>query len=160
LNLTSLRDRRKQRLRLTGQLYRFGADSAPAHGGLLPMAGPTFSSGYTWRMTASKAEVVTIEITGENLQQHEAEMIAYLRQDPRLSLNSEILEAEGLHPQLGRIYVALKPSATVEATPVSVVVDRVKEYLVRPEAESCKPEMLRVFAPDGTIAEAFNQSSK
>jgi len=111
-------------------------------------------------MAALKSEVVTIEMTGENLQQHEADMIAHLRRDPRLSLNSEILESEGLSPQLGRIYVALKPSATLEATPVSVLVDTVKKYLIRPKAESCKPEMLRVFAPDGTIAQAFNQSSK
>jgi len=113
-------------------------------------------------MAALKSEVVTIEMTGENLQQHEADMIAHLRRDPRLSLNSEILDSEGLTPQLGRIYVALKPSARVEPTqlPVSIVVASVTKYLSRPEAESCKPEMLRIFAPDGTIAKSFNESSK
>jgi hypothetical protein len=119
-------------------------------------------SRYTWRMTTPKSEVVTIEITGENLRQHEANMIAYLRQDPRLSVNSEIMPCEGLSPQRGRIYVAVNSSVGAAPTqlPVSIVVNSVTNYLSRPEAESCKPEMLRIFAPDGTMSKAFNESSK
>jgi len=113
-------------------------------------------------MPASKISVVTIEITGANVQQHEADVISYLRQDSRLSVGSETLDAAGLSPQAGEVYVQLNAAAELESskTLVSIVVERVTKYLDRPEAESCKPEMLRIFGPDGSLAKSFNQSGK
>jgi hypothetical protein len=86
----------------------------------------------------------------------------FLRQDSRLSVGSEILEAEGLSPQAGEVYVRLNPAAEVESsqTLVSIVGERVTKYLDRREAESCKPEMARIFEPDGNLAKSFNQSGK
>jgi len=89
-------------------------------------------------------------------------VISYLRQDSRLSVGSETLDAAGLSPQAGEVYVQLNAAAELESskTLVSIVVERVTKYLDRPEAESCKPEMLRIFGPDGSLAKSFNQSGK